>query len=309
MSLTNIFKNINLTAAWKAFKSWLRHYIGGIYNRAGDDHVFLQSSGLAFSLFVCIVPLVLIIFAFLGAILEKPSISEEINAFIDRAIPYGQYAAAIKEIIFNRVNEFIVYKNVAGLLGIVGMLFAASGLFSSMRTVLNTVYRVDLPESAISGKLRDLGLVILVLLYFLASVLILPVLKLLIEFPLQFGNWAGVDLHFLEQWVLQMGSFLAIFMIFYIVYFFIPRSRPPNRIIAVSATSATIMWIVAEKIFRLYVMHAVNLKRIYGAYVFLIVVAIWIYYTALVFIMGAEIGQLYRERRQKLSKEKAALSP
>jgi len=309
MMIGDYIKDINPISIWRGFKSWFKHYIGGLYNRAGDDHVFLQSSGLAFSLFVCIVPLVLIIFAFLGVILDKPYIADEINAFIDRAIPYGQYATTVKEIIFTRVNEFIVYKNVAGLLGIIGMLFAASGLFSSMRTVLNTVYRIDQPESALSGKLRDLGLVILVLLYFLASVLVLPLLKLLIEFPLQFGSWAGVDLHFLEQWVLQMGSFLAIFMIFYIVYFFIPRNRPPNRVIAVSAISATFMWIVAEKIFRIYIMNAVNLKRIYGAYVFLIVVAIWIYYTALVCIMGAEIGQLYRERRQKRSKEKSALAP
>ena len=47
--------------------------------------------------------------------------------------------------------------------------------------------------------------------------------------------------------------------------------------------------------------HVATFKKIYGAYVAAIVVVFWIYYTAIVFIIGAEIGQLYRERREKHS--------
>jgi len=38
------------------------------------------------------------------------------------------------------------------------------------------------------------------------------------------------------------------------------------------------------------------MTRVYGAYTLLIAVVFWIYYSAVVFIVGAEIGQLYRER-------------
>jgi len=41
--------------------------------------------------------------------------------------------------------------------------------------------------------------------------------------------------------------------------------------------------------------HAATLKRMYGAYVLIIVVTSWIYHRALVFMVGAEDGQLSQE--------------
>jgi len=40
-----------------------------------------------------------------------------------------------------------------------------------------------------------------------------------------------------------------------------------------------------------------TLNRIYGTYALIVVVAFWIYYSSILFLVGAEIGQLYRERR------------
>ncbi len=64
----------------------------------------------------------------------------------------------------------------------------------------------------------------------------------------------------------------------------------------VSALMATIFWEIARQIFGYYLAHAAALDRVYGAYLFLVAVVLWIYYSSLMFILGAEIGQLYRER-------------
>jgi len=297
-----------LNRAARAVWEWLKHYVGGMYDRADSHHIFLMAGGLSFSVFTCMLPMVLIIFAVLGSLLNEPSIASEITKTIERIIPYTKYADQVRDIVFNRVDEFIIYKNLAGLLGVVGMFFAASGLFSSMRTALRTAYRITATESALVGKLRDFGLILLVIVYFLLSTTILPGLDVTQEIADKTGLLHKIHLDFVTDLLVRGVSFLLIFLSFFFVYFAIPYPRPPKKAIAISALSAAIMWNLAQALFGFYITNMVTLKRIYGAYFFMIVVAFWIYYTSLVFIVGAEIGQLYRERAAAKAKarEKAA---
>ena len=136
-----------LRAGSKAFLHWLGYYAGGLYDRLDRHHAFLLASGLSFSLIFCIIPLMLIVFSLLGHFLESEAIAAQIDSFINRAIPYPEQATYAKELIFSRVAEFTGYKRVAGAIGMIGLFFAASGLFSAMRTALNTVFRVRTSES------------------------------------------------------------------------------------------------------------------------------------------------------------------
>ena len=52
-------------------KRFLHHYLWELFNRIGENHLFLLAGGLAFSLFVCIVPFVLIIFFAVGQVQRR----------------------------------------------------------------------------------------------------------------------------------------------------------------------------------------------------------------------------------------------
>ena len=188
-------KNVLIT-----FWDLIKHYFGGLYNRIGEHHVFLMAGGLSFSLIICIVPMVLIIFAGLGMVLEQPSISGEIESFIDRAIPYEQYATSIKQIVSVRINEFRIYKNLAGMAGIIGLLFASSSLFSSMRTILRQTYKIPVIESALIGKLRDFGMVLLVMVYFLLSTLILPGVDIFANYASKLNSLTYAEFRMVDSW-------------------------------------------------------------------------------------------------------------
>lgn len=281
-------------------KEFLRHYIGGLYNRASGHHIFLMAGGLAFSLFVCIIPLILIVFSLLGVILEKPSVADEIETFIDRAVPYENYASFVKEKVFMLVNEFKVFKSLAGVIGLIGLFFASTGLFSGMRTILNMIYKIKRDEPVLMGKLRDMLSVIFVALYFLLSIAILPLLeaaKKVIEDILFIGD---IEFGFLSDLALASISFLLIFMTFIIIYWLIPYKKLHLKVILMSALAASVLWESARQLFGFYLANVVTLKMIYGAYVLIVVIAFWIYYTGIVFILGAELGQLFRERLDKL---------
>ncbi len=305
-------KLLNFISRVRGFKCSTRcreffgHYFGGLYHRVEEHHVFLLAGGLAFSLFVSIVPLVLIVFSVIGSFLAKAQVEGEINTFIERMIPYRDYADFVKELVAGRVEEFRKYKNVAGVIGIVGLLFASSTLFSSMRTILDKVYQVKEEVSILLGKLRDFGLIVLILIYFLTTTFILSTWQVVKDLTdrIEFVNVSAADS--LGGVLFAIFTFVLVFAAFAIIYYIVPYRKPPKKTILVSALSATILWVLAKELFGFYITHFVMLKRVYGAYVVMIVVAFWIYYTSIVFIIGAEIGQLFRERREILKARKEA---
>jgi len=280
----------------KFYRNFFQHYILGLYQRFEEHHIFLLAGGLAFSLFACIVPMIFIIFSILGRVLDKPAIAGEIGALIDRVIPYADQAATIKRIVLARVDEFRLFKSAAGAIGLIGIIIASSGLFGSMRTILNLVYHEKSKRFFLVGKLRDLGLVLLVLLYFLLSTTILPSLEILQRFADRTVFLRWFQMSGFEDLVASAISFLIILAGFFTLYLYIPPVKLPRKVVAISALSAAVLWEIAKQLFSYYVTHAVTLKKVYGAYTLIIVSAFWIYYTSIVFIVGAEIGQLFRER-------------
>jgi membrane protein len=287
-----MFKSPNLNK----IKIFISHYFGGLYNRIDDHHVFLNASGLAFELFLCIIPFILIIFAVLGSILASNNIQYQINLLIDTIIPYEEYSEFVKKIIFTRINEVIEYKNIAGIIGGFGLFFTASGLFSSMRTILNEVFGIVKNVNPLLGKLRDFALVVMVILIFFLTTICAPIIDLLGQSAGQFELLAFFKAPVFHHFFLSLLSFTIIFLVFSVLYIAVPLRKLRKRSIAVSAFWAALLWEAAKQLFGFYLNHFSSFGKIYGTYALVVVVAFWIYFSSVVFIVGAEIGKLFQER-------------
>jgi membrane protein len=281
----------------KSVRRFSRHYFIGLYNRIDDHHIFLLGGGLAFSLFVCIIPFVLIIFALLGTILDSNYMQSQINYFIDTIIPYYTYSEFVKKIIFSRINEVIEYRTLAGIIGVFGLLFAASGLFSSMRTILNKVFGVDTDVNFIMAKLRDFAMVLMVILIFFFSTILMPLLDVLRQAATHLDFLDFFSSGIFEHFLFSALSFLLIFIVFSVLYMTVPLRKLSRKTTLISALWAALLWEGAKQLFGYYIYNFSAFGRIYGAYALMVVVAFWIYYSSVVFIIGAEIGRLYHERK------------
>jgi len=293
--------------AYHVVKNFSRHYFGGLYNRTDQHHVFLLAGGLAFSLFVCIVPFVLIIFAVLGSILDSTYMQYQVSGLIDTVIPYYQYAEFVKKIIFGRITEVIEYKNIAGIVGGFGLLFAASGLFSSMRTILNKIFGLDIEEHFLLAKLKDFALIIMVILIFLITTFILPLIDILRQLASKFDFLEFFTSGLLEHFIFSILSLVLIFILFSILYFAVPKIRIGKKATFIAALWAAILWEAAKQLFGYYIYNFGSFGQIYGAYALMVVVAFWIYYSSTVFIIGAEIGKLFAERKYNKLKGKEVI--
>lgn len=289
---------------FQAISETLIYYLKGLYHRASEHNIFLFAGGLSFSLFTCILPLILILFSFIGIVLELHGVKEQVSSFISTLVPYRESAEFIDNIVFSRMDEFRIFKTLSGSLGIIGLFFAASGLFSSIRTILNIVYKVSESKRFYIDKLRDIGMVLLVVAFFLVSMAILPALDfippLVQKLKIEQFNFLNTFFSTFISFSISLLSFLIIFFMFFLLYYLLPYGRIPVRVVLLGAFWASFFWLVAKELFGYYIAHAAMLSKIYGTYVFMVIVAFWIYYSSLILIIGAEIGQLFKEKQEDL---------
>jgi membrane protein len=288
-----------------AAETWasLKYYLTGLFSKIDEHHIFLLSSGLAFSFFICIIPFNLILFSILGNILNSGEIRDQINAFIDNVIPYAEYADYVKSIISSKLFEFVKYKNTAGIVGILGLLFTASGLFNSMRTILNRIFGVAKDLNFILGLLKDFALVFLVIIFFFFTIIVFPFFEVIIKAATSFQFLGLFSFSYFQKLLWDSLSFLLMFLTFAVIYYVVPIIKMRPRVVMVSAFWASVLWQAAKIIFGIYVYNFASFGKIYGAYALIAVVAFWIYYSSIIFVVGGEIGLLYIQRREKKNKK------
>ncbi len=296
-----VFRKLRMILHYKPsyhkMKDFIKHYLGGLYIRTEEHHVFLLAGGLAFSLFVCAIPFVLILFSVLGSILDSSYMQYQVNTFIEAVIPYYRYSEYVKKIIFTRIDEVIQYKALAGIIGGFGLLFAASGLFSSMRTILNKIFGVEISVNLLLGKLRDFALIVIVVLVFFITTISMPIIELIRQAAESSNLLSDVfSSVILEQFLFSTLSLVVIFISFSFLYIAVPIKKMRKRSIFLGAFWAAVLWEGAKLLFGFYLHHFSSLGKIYGTYTLIVVVAFWVYYSSVVFIIGAEIARLTADR-------------
>jgi membrane protein len=280
---------------------WLKFYVVNIYEKMDRHHAFIFASGMTYNILLCIIPMVLIIFSVLGSILQSQELLIQISLMIDEMIPISDYSDKIKEILFERIGEFIKYKTLVGTLGIVGLFFTASGLFSTLRTILNDIYGIEKGKNILIAKIRDLGMVVLTLLFFLVVILINPIFQIVkgLFGKIKFLN--GVDFSILDRFFIQIVPYVLSFLMMLLIYSLVPYRKMKKRVYFISALWATVLFQLAQAGFTYYVTHIANYSKIYGNVAFVIVTALWLYIISVIFILAAIIGQTYREKHDLMA--------
>ena len=303
-------------------KGFCAYYLGGLFVRMNDNNILLLCAGLAFATLLCLVPLVFLIFFVLEAILDVRAIAHLVNQTVDVLIPYPEEAEYLKEVLSTRVSGVMTFKEAYGVSGLLILIVSASSLFSSMRTLLNAVFKVehslgpkegeidqvtveqlknmDTPGRWVKflhgilpivvGKLKDLAMVLLVIYIFLLLVLALPILSAVI-------GVAPSLLHTYITYFYGLTSLTLIFAVFLGLYWLLPYQKIQIKVLVTGAFWAALLWKFTEWSFGYYLSHFGSISYLYGAYVLLVVVALWIYFSAIIFIIGAQIAQLCRERQ------------
>ncbi len=281
----------------RLFFAFWEHYVVGLWRGIDDHHLFLFGAGIAFSMILSIIPFLVFSFSILIHFTNLASVSFQINKMIDTAIPYPQAANYVKNFLHSRMTEVIQYRTISAFIGGFAVFFTSTWLFSSIRTVLNKIFGVTRKKGVWIALLRDFGMVLLLIFFILLSTFAIPIMNFILSLSSKIEKLNFLQLSELNDILIIIISMLLIFFIFYVFYSLIPYEKLGKWVPAVGAFWATILWELARVLFGYYVRNFLSVSKIYGAFVLIIVILFWLFYSSMIFIIGAEIAQLYRTKR------------
>jgi membrane protein len=239
------------------------------------DGLFL-ASGLAFAVLICLIPLVLLGVSAVGFVLSGEQAAHEVVNQLARNFPVyrGEISRTLLAIVETR--------RVSGLLGTVTMIVFASQLFGAARLVMHRVLGVR-TGSFLGNFARDAVMVlVLSVLLFLATVA-----TWLVEW-VQAYLLAPARMSREGTQMIWLGVSLGVStLMLYVGYRYLPRRRVRAGAALAGAVLASVLWEVAKRLFRLYVRNVAVYGQIYGPFGVLIAFVMFVYYTCVVFVLGA----------------------
>jgi membrane protein len=187
-----------------------------------------------------------------------------------------------------------------GLLGVVGLVYAASGVMAALRAALNRAWDVEQARPFLKGKLVDLGLVLLVATLGLGS-LALTVAAGMLGHLGGLPGWAADTLRV----AFPLGVALATVLFLYRV---VPAAAVRVREVWPAAVVVAILVVAAQNLFALYVRSFGHYNAIYGSLGAVIAFMFFVYLSAEFLLLGAEAASEWPRIRGRLERREAASS-
>jgi membrane protein len=273
-----------LSAGWLLVKDTLTGFI--------EDEGLSRGASIAYYTLFSIAPVLLVVIAIAGLGFGREAAE---GAIVDQlSVLMGhQTAVALQGMVESAAKP--QEGTWATIIGLVVLLFAISGVFGEVQSAMNAIWKAEPHSSTLTrlvrARLVSMGLVVtcgFLLTVSLATSAALAALSTYLKyvFPQIQAVLNAFDV--LMSAVLIGGMFAAIFKV-------LPDTDIAWRDVAIGALASTILFEGGKYAIAFYIGQS-NVASSYGAAGALIILLVWIYYSAQMVLLGAEFSRAYAKR-------------
>ncbi len=259
-----------------------------------DDSAPSMGAALAYYTTFSLAPLLIIVIALAGLAFGEEAARGEVFAQLAGLIgPQG--ARAVQDLLAsaNRPSSNIL----ASIVGLVMLLVGATSVFAELQSDLDRIWRAPaLPQifsviSVLRSRLLSFGMVVAMGFLLLVSLVIGAALSAL-------GQWGGTMIAGSAD-MLQALNTVVTFgittLLFATAYRILPRVRIAWSDVWTGAVVTAILFTLGKYLIGLYIGRA-GVSSSFGAAGSLIIVLLWVYYSAQIFLLGAEFTWVFAHR-------------
>jgi membrane protein len=281
-------------------RSALSDYLRRVWDNSAEDNIFFLASGIAFNILLAAVPFFLLLVSGLGYVLNlSPAASlARVSVLIDRLLPPESGNA--RAVLYGLLNDVIRARGQVGLYSAIGFVWFSTRLFGSLRSVLASVFDIDRDRGIIDGKLFDARVTIMATSLVVAYTALSAYMAIATTRGAEVLAAVGVQSQTMGTLTYTAGRILAftvIGLMFFALYKYLPNRHIRGPTALVSATVAAVLFELAKVAFRSYIRHFNPGSFYTGTLAAIAIVIVWVYYAALLFVLGGEVGQVYELRR------------
>lgn len=261
----------------------------GVLTKFNDDHGFFLSSGITFNLLICLIPFILLLLALLGTYLYSyREVLNHIRHYMENAFP------SLDPKIMNNIWRIIRDRKIVGGVGIVGLVWTSTWVFSSLRTALNIVFQVETGRGILRGKGIDLFMVLLAGTFLLISMVLTSGVTFVQGYRFSpFLNMMPI-IRFILKYLIP---FFFTFWMCFLIYKIIPDKKIRFKTALQAALFTSVLWEVSKQLFGWYVLHLGRFSILYGSLSTVAILFLWIYYSSVILLLGGEVAFLIHEKQ------------
>jgi membrane protein len=250
-------------------------------------------AALAYYTVFSLVPFLVVVIAVIGLVFGQEAAQSAILSQITEFVG-EQTAAAIKDMI-QRADQPSTGL-FATAVAVATLLLGASGVFGQLQDALNAVWGVEPKEGrGVWGFIKDRFLSFVAV---LGTGFLLLVSLILSSALAAFGKWFGGLLPLPETLLQLMNfalSFLVVTGLFALIFKVLPDAKVAWRDVWIGAALTSALFTIGKFALGLYLGKS-NVASAYGAAGSLVLVLLWVYYSAQILLYGAEFTQVYANR-------------
>jgi len=270
------------TALWRlglqAITSW------------SDDGASSMGAALAYYTLFSVAPLLLIVVSVAGLVFGEEAARGEVFGQLEHLM--GAQGAAAVQGLLQSANKPAESALATGI-GIVALLVGATTVFAELQNALDRIWRAPAPGARgifalLRARLLSFGMILGLGFLLMVSLLVSAALAAFEKWwsPV-FGGWAP-----LAQGLNLLVSFLFITAVFAMIYKFMPRVHVAWRDVGVGAAVTALLFTIGKHLIGLYIGRS-SITSAFGAAGSLAVLLVWLYYSAQIFLLGAEFTWVY----------------
>ncbi len=259
-----------------------------------DDKVTRLAAALSFYTMLSLGPLLLLLITIAGLLIGTQSAQDQVVSQVKEMM--GSNVAGTVETVISQKGS-----TTGGIIGVVFgfalLVFGATGIVSQLQEALDKVWEVEKPGGLKAAVIsRAKGLLVIIL----AGVLLLAV-TISSAFITAAGDW--VSGYFggsrLIPWVIDVFvSLLLIMPLFALLFRALPDVKIAWEDVWVGAAVTAVLFIVGKYLISIYMGYS-STGSTYGAAGSLVALLIWVYYSAIIFLFGAEFTKVYTHHTGK----------
>ena len=253
-----------------------------------DDKAPRLGAALAYYTIFSIAPLLLIAIAVAGVVYGKQAAQHDVLAQLQGL--FGDAAA-------RSIQEMLVSASkprsgkTATIVGVITLLFGAAGVFGQLKDALNTIWNVEPKKrGGFIGMVRDRFLSFAMVFGIAFLLLVSLVLDAALSAVAKHVGLPGGE----TPWeILQLGvSFGVVTALFALIFRFLPDTKVEWRDVWYGAAFTSFLFVIGKFLLGIYFGRAA-VGSAYGAAGSLVLLLVWIYYSAQILFFGAEFTQVY----------------
>lgn len=282
----------------RAGAAWLR----GILAKGAEDDALFLAGGVAFNILLAGVPFFLLLASGIGYAMNKsPDASTgAVSEFIQNLFPATQTGDG--SLVDPVLHDAVRTRGTVGAFGAVAFVWFSTRLFGSMRSVLTRTMDVRRGHGIVWGKLFDVLLTMAAACLVVAWVGLSAYIGLARSSGVELLSRFGLHAESVMRPVLYVAgravAFLLSFAIFFSLYKVLPNRRVRWQQAVIGGVTSAVLFEIARNVFMI-AMHRWNPASLYtGTLSALVVVVFWVYYSALIFVLGGEVSQVIERQRR-----------